>query len=83
MREFADRRGLQTLLIDEYGFSDPTVYVPQARFWNCQQPAAADAGQWAVVSANMILESHNCGRLLGYRHETLAGGACMRSSFRR
>lgn len=72
---FVERRGLRSVLIDIYGFSEPAVYVPRARFWNCQQPAPSDAGQWAVVSANMILESHNCAWLLGYPHEVLAGGS--------
>jgi hypothetical protein len=75
VRRFAERRGIRTLLLDEYGFSDPVVYVPQARFWNCQQPSAADSGQWAVVSANMIAESHNCLWLLRYPHQALAGGS--------
>jgi hypothetical protein len=75
VRRFVDGRGIGTFLIDEYGFSDPTAYLPQARVWICQQPAAADAGQWAVVSANMIAESHNCLWLLQYPHERLAGGS--------
>lgn len=75
VQRFADGHRVGSLLIDEYGFSDPTAYLPQARFWNCQQPAAADAGQWAVVSANMIAESHNCFWLLRYPHERLAGGS--------
>ena len=74
-RTFAEQRGLKTVLVDEYGLSDPSVYIPQARFWNCQQPAASDAGKWAVVSANMIAESHNCLWLLRYPHEQLAGGS--------
>lgn len=75
VRRFAEHRGLRTVLVDEYGYSEPAVYVPGAQFWNCQQPSAADAGRWAVLSANMILESHNCGWLLRYPHETLAGGS--------
>jgi len=75
VREFAELHGLESVRLDEYGFSDPTVYVPQARFWNCQQPTAADAGHWAVVSANLILESHNCLWLFGYPSQRLAGGS--------
>jgi hypothetical protein len=75
VQQFAERLGLGAVLIDEYGYSEPTVYVPRSRFWNCQQPSPSDAGQWAVVSANMILESHNCGWLLNYSHESLAGGS--------
>lgn len=72
---WAGQRGLQRVLIDEYGFSEPDVYVRHAVFWNCQEPAAADASQWAVVSGNMIAESHNCPWLLHYPHEILAGGS--------
>ena len=42
---------------------------------NCQRPTAADNGQWVVVSANMILDTHNCSWLIGYPHELLAGGS--------
>jgi hypothetical protein len=75
VEEFVQQRGLSHILVDEYGFSDPRVYVPQAQFWNCQQPAPQDGSQWAAVSANMIEESHNCVWLLHYPHETLAGGS--------
>ncbi len=75
IRQFVEGRGLSTVLLDEYGFSEPAVYVPQAQFWNCQEPSSADAGRLAVVSANMILESHNCPWLLQYPHQSLAGGS--------
>lgn len=75
VRKFTERRGLRTVLIDEYGYSEPAVYVPAARFWNCQKPSSSDAGEWAALSANMILESHNCGWLLRYPHEALGGGS--------
>ncbi len=75
VEQWAKSRHLQRVLIDEYGFSEPDVYIPNAVFWNCQEPAASDAGQWAVVSANMIVESHNCPWLLQYPFETLAGGS--------
>ena len=67
--------GLSDVLVDEYGFNDPTVYVPKARFWNCQQPQPSDAGHWAVVSAGMIEDAHNCVWLLHFPHEVLAGGS--------
>jgi hypothetical protein len=54
---FARRHELLKLLLDEYGFSDPSLYVPQAEPWDCQQPAASDAGRWAVLSANFLGES--------------------------
>jgi Dolichyl-phosphate-mannose-protein mannosyltransferase len=75
VEQWVQRRGLPHVLIDEYGFFDPRVYVPQAEFWNCQQPAATDGGQWAVVSAGSILDAHNCRWLLRYPQETLAGGS--------
>jgi hypothetical protein len=61
--------------LDEYGFNDPTVTVPQSEFWDCQRPTAADDGQWAVVSANMIMDGHNCVWLMQYSHQPLAGGS--------
>jgi hypothetical protein len=75
VQQFVDGHGVSQVLVDEYGLSDPTVYVRQARFWNCQEPQPGDAGQWAVVSGNMIEESHNCKWLLNYPHHVLAGGS--------
>jgi uncharacterized membrane protein (DUF2068 family) len=74
VRRFAEQRKLDRVLLDEYGFSDPVIYIPQAEIWNCQKPAASDGGRWAVVSAAMILDGHNCGWLTRYPHEVLAGG---------
>jgi len=75
VEDFVRQHGLNRVLVDEYGFSDPTVYVPKAQFWNCQVPAPEDGGQWAVVSANMIEDGHNCIWLLRFPHEALAGGS--------
>jgi hypothetical protein len=75
LERIVQQRGVKHVLLDEYGFSEPTVYVPEAQFWNCQEPAPADAGQWAVVSAGMIEDGHNCLWLMQYPHETLAGGS--------
>ena len=72
---FVQQHGLKHVLVDEYGFSEPAVYVPEAQLWNCQQPAPEDVGQWAVLSANMIEDSHNCLWLLRSPHEALAGGS--------
>jgi len=72
---FADRHGLEKINLDFYGISDPAPIVPQAQVWNCQRPAPGDGGKWAVVSANMILDQHNCIWLMQYPHETLAGGS--------
>jgi hypothetical protein len=73
--DFVRQRGLTHVWIDSYGFSDSTVYVPQAQFWNCQEATPGDGGQWAIVSANLIQESHNCIWLLQYPHEALAAGS--------
>lgn len=72
---YVEQHGISDVLIDEYGFSAPTIYVPQGRFWDCQAPQPSDAGHWAAVSADMIEESHNCVWLLKYPHEALAGGS--------
>ena len=58
-----------------YALTDPAVAVPPAELWDCQRPAAADAGQWVVVSANMILDAHNCSWLLRYPQESIGGGS--------
>jgi hypothetical protein len=75
VERFVQHRGISHVLLDEYGFIDPTVYVPQAEFWDCQTPAASDAGQWAVVSAGMIEDGANCTWLLNYPHQPLAAGS--------
>ncbi|MGD0015789.1 MAG: hypothetical protein ABSD56_15445, partial [Bryobacteraceae bacterium] len=75
VKRFAERHGLRKINLDAYGMNDPTAIVPQAELWDCQKPAAADAGQWAVVSANLILDGHNCRWLTQYPHELLAGGS--------
>jgi hypothetical protein len=75
VKRFADQHGLHAIALDEYGFSDPTSFVPQAHFWNCQKPAPEDAGQWVVISAGMILDGHNCGWLMQYPNEPLARGS--------
>jgi len=75
VKRFAEQHQLQSIALDAYGFSDFTVSVPQARSWNCQRPAAEDAGQWVALSANFILDGHNCEWLMHYPHETLAGGS--------
>jgi hypothetical protein len=75
VKRFAEQHGLQRILLDEYGFSDPTAFVPQAQLWNCQKPAPEDLGQWVVVSASMILDGHNCGWLMQYPNEPLARGS--------
>jgi hypothetical protein len=75
VERFARARGLSEIPLDDYGMSHTAPWVPQARFWNCQTPAVHDAGKWVAVSANMILDSHNCKWLLQYPNESLGGGA--------
>jgi hypothetical protein len=74
-RRFAEQHGQQKINLDEYGTVDPTRVFPQARVWDCQAPAPSDAAQWVLVSANMILDQHNCAWLIQYPHEPLAGGS--------
>jgi hypothetical protein len=75
VESFVRERGLNQVLLDEYGFSEPTAYVPQAVLWDCQQPAAQDEGQWAAVSANYMFDAGNCIWLMHYPHQALAGGS--------
>lgn len=75
VEQWVQQRRLQHVLLEEYGFSDPTVYVPQAQVWDCQEPSDSDANQWAVVSASMIKDGHNCSWLLQYPHEPIAKGS--------
>ncbi len=74
-RRFAEEHGLQKIELDEYGMNDPNAAMPQAEIWDCQRPTAADGGQWVIVSAGEILDGHNCGWLLQYPQEKLAGGS--------
>ena len=75
VESFVQQHGLQQVLLEPYAISDPTPYVPQALPWDCQQPVAHDGGQWAVVSANFIMNDGNCVWLLQYPHQALAAGS--------
>lgn len=75
VKRFADQHGLQRIALDQWAINDPAVTVPQAELWDCQKPTAADDGQWVVVSANMIMDGHNCVWLMRYPHQSLAGGS--------
>jgi hypothetical protein len=74
VEHFAQRHKLQDLALDSYGMFDDTLFVPQSHPWDCQAPTQRDAGQWVVVSANMILDAANCSWLMQYQREGLAGG---------
>jgi 4-amino-4-deoxy-L-arabinose transferase-like glycosyltransferase len=75
VRRFAQQHGIQRIGLDAYGFSDATLSVPQAQSWNCQKPAPDSEGQWVVLSANFVLDGHNCAWLMRYPLEPLAGGS--------
>ncbi len=74
VEQFARRHGLTDVPLDNYGFSDARVTVPRSRVWDCQAPAEAEAGHWVFVSANMILDAHNCAWVMQHPHEPLAAG---------
>lgn len=76
VKKYIERRQLPKILLTQYGFADmPANLSAEAEFWDCQQPSPADGGRWAVVSANMILDGHNCVWLMQYPHESIAGGS--------
>ena len=75
VEDFARAHGLQRIPLDFYGSSEPEPVIPEASVWDCQVPSAADAGQWVAVSANVILDAQNCGWLLNYHKEAIAGGS--------
>ena len=60
VKRFAEQNGLGELDLDEYGFVDPAVLVPQAQFWNRQKATDDDGGQWVTLSANLISDGLNC-----------------------
>ena len=74
VEQFAREHGLADVPLDNYGLSDATVFVPHSRLWDCQAPADSDAGHWVFLSANMILDGHNCAWIMQYPHESLARG---------
>ncbi len=73
--QFVNERGIASIGLDHFGYTDARVSVPQSRIWNCERPSPADAGQWVAVSANMISQLRNCRWLLDGHFETLAGGS--------
>jgi Dolichyl-phosphate-mannose-protein mannosyltransferase len=72
---FVRQHGLAQIELDWASLSDPTLIVPQAQTWNCQEATDRDAGQWVVVAAVSILENRNCGYLRQYPHQALASGS--------
>jgi hypothetical protein len=74
VEQFAQQHGLADVPLDSYGLSDDRTFVPKSRLWDCQAPADSDAGHWVFVSANMILDTHNCAWIMQYPQQPLAGG---------
>lgn len=72
--QFARAHELNDVPLDMYGWSSPGAFVPNSRLWDCQSPADSDAGHWVFLSANMILDGHNCGWIMQYPHQALAAG---------
>jgi hypothetical protein len=75
VEQFAREHGLENVPLDDYGFVDATIFAPHTSLWDCQAPAVSDGGRWVVISANMILDSHNCEWVLRYPRQPLAGGS--------
>jgi hypothetical protein len=75
---FAEQHGLRSIDLDEYGFTDASVDVPQSKIWDCQRPTPADAGQWAAISANMIMEATTAHGYCSMSICPLPAAACMR-----
>ena len=75
LARFVREQHLTRIDLDWASLSDPALVVPEAQPWDCQAPAAEDAGQWVAVTAVSILENHNCGYLQEYPHQQLAGGS--------
>jgi Dolichyl-phosphate-mannose-protein mannosyltransferase len=48
VQAFVQQRGLQSIDLDEYGFTDTAVDVPQAHIWDCQRPHSS--GCWPMGS---------------------------------
>jgi hypothetical protein len=80
VESFARQRGLNQILLDEYGFSEPTAYAPQAQLWSCQEPSPSDGGQWAVVSAGNIADGIAFGSC-SIRIKSWPAAACTPFSF--
>ena len=72
---WVQQRGIKSIGVDEYGFIDPVWSIPQAHVWDCQRPTAQEAGQWQIISANMLIDGHNCKWLLQYEREPIAHGS--------
>jgi hypothetical protein len=75
VQAFARQHSVAPVLLNRYGFADPYAYIPQAREWDCQKPAASDGGQWVFVSPNNLVDAGNCLWLMDYPRQPLGGGS--------
>jgi hypothetical protein len=75
VERFVEQHGIRTIGLDHYGYTDAAISVPESHIWNCEDPKAADAGQWVAVSANLIADVRNCRWLVRYPHKALGGGS--------
>lgn len=75
VKKFAEEHRLEKIEFDSYGLNDATTIVPQSKLWDCQKPTTEDEGKWVAMSANMIMDGHNCIWLMQYPHQALAGGS--------
>ena len=75
VQDFVNRNHITRLPIDTYGVSEVQPIISQAFLWDCQAPTSLDAGQWAVISANMFYDGRNCAWLRQYPMQELAGGS--------
>ena len=73
--QFARQHNLTDVPVDMYGFYNAAAFVRGWRLWDCQAPADSDAGHWVFLSANMILDTHNCGWIMQYPHTELGRGS--------
>ena len=53
--------------------SGATVWVSEAQLRNHQKPTDEDAGKWVTLSANLILDGHNCAWVMQYPHQPAGG----------
>ena len=52
VEQFVQQRRIPHVLVDPYAFIDPSVYVPQAQFWDCQAPSGRRGTMGGGVSGD-------------------------------
>lgn len=75
---FAAQHHIGTIYVDgRMTILPPSLYVPQAKPWKCDEPGPEQA-EWAAVSANFLLRQEpSCIGLMKYQHWMLPGEAMM------